>query len=249
MTVKTPAGAEKGTRYGPLVVDSVLSYGRNARVRFLCSCGASHDALLSVVKSSAKRGTLYGCKACQAQAKSELSLARFDASRYLQKRFGRLLVTGIDINPERKNSKNRLVCLCDCGGQAVVSPANLTTGATISCGCFHRERQVEVGRETGLIHGNASSGELNGHTPLYRAWMKIKACCKAGKEKGVGLVNHDYDARWDDFDEFYKDFGPIGRYQTISRTNQALPWSKENCFVNMGRRHLFERAYQAEACR
>lgn len=240
-SVKPPAGGEIGVRYGPLVVDSVLTYGRKARLRFRCDCGNLHEAMLHLVKASHKKGTLYGCKNCQGQKKSEIGLTRFDPARYFQKRFGRLLVTGVDIDPDRRNVKSRLVCLCDCGGQVVVRPMHLTTGKATSCGCFHQERLVQVALEIHTVHANASSGELNGHTPLYRAWSKIRACCKAGKTKGIGLVNHDYDQRWDDFRVFYSDFGPIGRYQTISRADQSKPWSKENCFVNFGRRHLFEK--------
>lgn len=238
--MKTPSGAEIGTRYGPLVVDCVLTYGRKCSVRFKCDCGNCHDALLNSVKSSSSKGKLSGCKECQSKTKSELGMHRFEASTYMQKRFGRLLVTGVDTDCSRKNVKSRLVCMCDCGGQVVVRPMHLTKGKTTSCGCFHAQRVSQACRDASFVHGNASDGELNGHTPLYRAWMKIKGCCKAGKNKGIGLVNHDFDLRWEDFEEFYKDFGPIGRYQTISRIDKFSPWSKENCFVNIGRRHLFE---------
>jgi hypothetical protein len=239
-----PVGAEPGVRYGPLVVSEVLTSGRKARVRFRCDCGAFHDALLHSVKTSAKKsGRLYGCKSCQAKAKSQIMVSAFDASRYMQKRFGRLLVTGVEADLGRRNGKVRLVCLCDCGAQALVVPVSLTAGKTTSCGCFHRERLSQVALETHLIHANTSSGELNGHTPLYRAWMKIKAGCIEGKKKGFGRVNHDFDLRWDEFLNFYADFGPIGRYETISRINNQLPWGKDNCFVNVGRRHLFEKEF------
>ena len=239
--MKAPRGGEVGTRYGPFVVTGVLSYGRGARVALLCDCGRTHAATLHSLKTSVRKGlSIFGCKSCQAREKSRIGMERFDFSRYKGRRFGRLVVTGVDIDAGRRDDKSRLVCLCDCGAQAVVRAVHLYTGKTTSCGCFHRERQAQNGRETGLIHANTSDGELNGHTSLYRAWMKVKACCKAGKEKGVGKVCHEYDSRWDDFRAFYADFGPIGRYQTISRIDQQQPWSKENCCVSAGRRHLFE---------
>lgn len=235
--MKPPKGADVGTRYGALTVHSVLSAGRKARVRFTCDCGALHDALLNVVKSAAAKGNQPRCKACVSEFKAENGLRRFDPTRYMQKRFGRLLVTGVSIDPARNKTKTRLVCLCDCGSQAIVTAAHLTTGKTTSCGCFHAERQVEVGKEN-IVHGHTANGVLNGHTPLYRAWMKIRAGCAEGWRKGFHLVCHEYDPRWDDYQEFLRDFGEIGPSHTISRKDNQMPWDKANCYVNLGRRNL-----------
>ena len=234
--MKPPKGADIGTRYGALTVHSVLSYGRKARVRFACDCGALHDAFLHVVKSASAKGIEPRCKACVDELKATNGLKRFDPTRYMQKRFGRLLVTGVSVDLARHKAKTRLVCLCDCGGQTITTAANLTTGRTTSCGCFHAERQVEVGKES-IVHGHTTNGVLNGHTPLYRAWMKIKAGCAEGWRKGFHRVCHEYDPRWDDYQEFMRDFGEIGPTHTISRKDNQKPWDKENCYVNLGRRH------------
>lgn len=232
---KTPAGAALGTRYGHLVVESVVSYGRKATINFNCDCGRQHVAKLSVVKQSKNKGHKPECKFCQAETKSRNGLTKFDFSIYKGKQFGRLLVTGVDVDPGRKHAKTRLVCLCDCGAQAVVSPMHLTTQKTTSCGCFHTERLVEVGAEQ-IDHGHTTIGELNGHTSTYRAWMKIKGCVKTGIEAGFHIVCHEYDPRWEDYKEFLSDFGDIGMNETVSRKDNQLPWCKENCFINVGRR-------------
>lgn len=87
-----------------------------------------------------------------------------------------------------------------------------------------------------VVHGHTAHGVLNGHTPIYRAWMKIRAGVKAGQEAGFNLVCHEFDPRWDDFENFLADFGEIGYNETISRKDNQQTWCKENCFVNVGRR-------------
>ena len=238
--LKAPSGGNIGTQYGSLVITSIVSYGRKARVMVRCECGYVYEIGLTDIKQRVAKNIHPCCPKCRNKITSDRVIARFDLSKYIGKRFGRLLVTGLDVDKTRKSYKSRLVCRCDCGSQHIVAAVHLNNGSTTSCGCYHSERLVEVGKTTNLIHGNTTIGELNGHTSLYRSWMKIKICCKAGKDKGIGLVSHEYDPRWEKFDEFLKDFGRIGRYQTISRIDNKHPWSKENCFVNVGRRHLFE---------
>lgn len=229
-----PAGGEPGVRYGSLVVIRPVSVGRKARVLFQCDCGCPHEALLNGVKASAKKGNTPSCGCVIKQLKRERGLRQFRPENYMQKRYGRLLVTGVDVDISRTNSKSRLVCLCDCGAQAVVAPIMLTSGKTQSCGCLFKEVAAKSGRET-VVHANAASTDKES-TPIYMAWLKIRAGCLEGWRKGVHLVCHEYDERWEDFLEFLKDFGPIAYHETISRLDNQKPWSKENCFVNVGRR-------------
>lgn len=227
------AGADPGTRYGPLTVVRVLKPGRKARVLFQCECGKPHESLLHTVKTRAKLGTITGCKDCQRKSiGTKASVALFKPERYLHKRYGRLLVTGVESNIDGGGAfRNRVVCLCDCGAQIVSKATDLTRGAVASCGCLHKELSREIGRELLLTHANSCDGELNGATPLYRAWCKVRGCVAAGKAKGAGRVCHEHDPRWEKFEEFFKDFGPITRYETISRIDWQQPWSKNNCEV------------------
>lgn len=233
----TPFGAEKGTRYGWLVVNRVIKSGRKAEIEFLCDCGCMEIKKLYVVKHSAKKNKSPRCHKCISELKRENAINRFDSSKYIAKKFGRILVTGVDLDITRRNSKNRLVCRCDCGAQSIVTVNNLLRGKTLSCGCIHDEFIKRLG-ENAIEHGHTTNGELNGHTSIYRAWMKIKGCVEEGIRNGFHIVCHEYDPRWKDFNNFYADFGDISMHQTISRINNKMPWSKENCFVNIGRRHL-----------
>lgn len=241
----TPPGAEAGTRYGSLVVLRVAKFGRKAEVECRCDCTEVELRRLDALKRAVKQGREPACKSCVDKLKSSRGLARFEPERYMGRRYGRLLVTGVDVDPTRAKAKSRLVCRCDCGGQAVVQPMNLITGRTTSCGCYHRERQVEVGKEN-VEHGHTTHGVLNGHTPIYRAWMKILAGVREGWRAGFHRVCHEYDPRWDDFENFLSDFGDIKPNETISRRNNQQPWSRENCFVNIGRRSRGLDAFHSE---
>lgn len=52
------------------------------------------------------------------------------------KRFGRLLVSYRVENKERKACWH---CVCDCGNEKDIVARSLTSGATVSCGCYNRE--------------------------------------------------------------------------------------------------------------
>ncbi|WP_431860181.1 HNH endonuclease [Azospirillum sp.] len=60
------------------------------------------------------------------------------------RKFGRLVVTGHAHTTARRAFWN---ALCECGSTVVVRGSNLTTGNTLSCGCFSGDRLVEEKRE------------------------------------------------------------------------------------------------------
>jgi len=63
-------------------------------------------------------------------------IARKDFSSRIGDAFGRLIVLA-DAGVVRKN--RRVLCLCECGRQKVVSLGNLKSGHTSSCGCYNSE--------------------------------------------------------------------------------------------------------------
>jgi hypothetical protein len=66
------------------------------------------------------------------------------------KRFGRLIVTDKYEQRKRKNrksSRTRWLCKCDCGNEKWIFRSLLLSGNTTSCGCYQIEsHQVEYGR-------------------------------------------------------------------------------------------------------
>jgi hypothetical protein len=89
------------------------------------------------------------------------------------KRFGRLVVLGLDHVEDKNNRKRKFwTCKCDCGSEKVIRTDALTGGGTTSCGCFARERAAEL---------LTSHGEAD--TRLYRIWHDMKERCSNSKMK------------------------------------------------------------------
>lgn len=93
-------------------------------------------------------------------------------------------------------------CRCECGSEATVRTADLTSHNTRSCGCLKRAHLLgNVRRQT---HGGRN-------TPEYEAWRRIKKCCFVPATKayphygGRGIT---VCAGWrDSFEAFLADVG------------------------------------------
>ena len=59
------------------------------------------------------------------------------------KRFGRLVVVGVDEKKQCKGKATVWICSCDCGGETSVDASNLCSGGTRSCGCLKSELSSE----------------------------------------------------------------------------------------------------------
>ena len=56
--------------------------------------------------------------------------------------FGRL--TAIKRVGKDKGGRSLWLFRCECGNEKVIEAHNVTSGKTISCGCFHKERISEI---------------------------------------------------------------------------------------------------------
>lgn len=83
-------------------------------------------------------------------------------------------------------------CLCDCGNISAVRGDHLTSGHTVSCGCY-------------------TTSHLKSRTPEYRSWAAMMNRCNNRNVRayqnyggrGVSVCN-----RWRDFTAFLEDMGP-----------------------------------------
>lgn len=82
-------------------------------------------------------------------------------------RFGRLVVTERVPNPKR-NDQAKWLCVCDCGGSAVVHGHRLRSGSTKSCGCYRRDRAGGLYKK----HGKSKTPE---YTMFYDARKRALA--------------------------------------------------------------------------
>jgi len=140
-------------------------------------------------------------------------------------RFGRLLVTGA--GERRPSGKITWRCLCDCGANKDITPADLRHGGTKSCGCFKRD--AAVARLKGVQNPNA----IKRH-PLYKRWNSMKQRCTNPKTpfyKNYGGRGVKICASWmNSFEAFVSDMGlPPSPKHTIDRKNNDGDYCPENC--------------------
>lgn len=95
---------------------------------------------------------------------------------YIGKRFGRLTV--IKLAEVAKNYQKIYLCKCDCGRVKKIRRSALTSGATISCGCYNK--QVITGNKNNLKHGQTPWGIPQPR--LYKIWSNMKQRCNNPKD-------------------------------------------------------------------
>lgn len=132
-------------------------------------------------------------------------------------KFNRLFVVKLHHKEAIKNgTKIYWECLCDCGKFVVMRADRLKKSK--SCGCLAIELSTKHGMHT---------------TPEYRTWAAIHQRCenpKSGHWEYYGKRGIQVCARWDSFDNFFKDMGrrPAGNY-SINRKDNDGPYSPDNC--------------------
>lgn len=120
-------------------------------------------------------------------------------------------------------TRNHWLCLCDCGKETVVSPTNLLSGNTKSCGCYSVDRTREVHTTHGLSHTRPNN--------IYKAMLS-----RTGNPNDSHYANYGgrgikvcdswleaFSAFWEDMEEGYQDT------LTLERKNYNEGYSKENC--------------------
>jgi len=131
-------------------------------------------------------------------------------------------LTVVEELPRRKKYIRIFRCLCDCGNYKELSYSNLTTGHTVSCGCYWLER----------IKNSNSTHRLS-KTPTYNSWHNmINRCYIESHEAykyygGRGITVCD---RWlNSIENFIEDMGYRPKGKTLDRIDNNKSYSKENC--------------------
>lgn len=145
------------------------------------------------------------------------------------RRFGRLTVIESIELVYKRGMKWR--CACDCGQITAVITNSLNSGHTKSCGCLHREKSSEVGRQINLSHGDARQGRQE---PEYTVWSRMKRRCYNKRDDayryygGKGVVVCD---EWkNSYTAFLRDMGrrPTPHHQ-IDRIDSNGDYEPDNC--------------------
>jgi hypothetical protein len=141
----------------------------------------------------------------------------------LGSKYGKLTIVEEVEGVVRPNNRIRrkLLCLCDCGNQKVISLDSLRTNHTISCGCVNKEINSKLKTTHGLYK-----------TEGYYSWYNMKQRCTNPNRKcykdygGRGIKVCD---RWDSFENFIKDMGERPKGYSIDRINSDGNYEPSNC--------------------
>lgn len=148
--------------------------------------------------------------------------------KFIGDKFGRLLVTGIELRVGTKGGPENVVfavCNCDCGNSYVGRLYALRKGIVVSCGCYQKELVTKHG-----FAKHKNTEELR----LYQIWSGIKQRCLNPKQKfysrygGRGITICPL---WEkSFDTFFNDMGHRpSKNHSIDRLDNSLGYYKENC--------------------
>lgn len=95
---------------------------------------------------------------------------RIKSSEFIGQRFGKLLITGIEVIKKGSGSKAFAMATCDCGIVKQYLFGNIKRGLTKSCGCHNSSVAQSKFKQSLPVSG------LSRHS-LYRVWSKMVRRC------------------------------------------------------------------------
>jgi len=198
-----------GKVFGNLTAISLVSVSKHSKMLCRCSCG--NECVVTVWNLASGKTRSCGCLPRR--------IAELSGSV-----FGRLVVRAFS---HIKNHVSYWTCVCSCGTVKTVCRSALVSGATVSCGCFSREKA-----KAHIVSLNTTHGM--GNTPEYHSWCSMLGRCFNTKDKswprygGRGItVCEDWQ---ESFEAFYKDMGPKPTPKhSIDRVDNSGSYCKENC--------------------
>lgn len=149
--------------------------------------------------------------------------------KYIGKKYGRMTVVDVLFNKTR----NKLVCLCDCGSKTSCIVSNAVSGHTSSCGCIRSEiRRNDFIKRSSKLKRNTTHGMTN--SIEFRTWTSMLGRCynvknssyKRYGERGVTVCD-----RWKkSFEAFHNDMGNRpSEDHSIDRINNDGDYCPDNC--------------------
>ena len=138
------------------------------------------------------------------------------------KKFGRLSV--LSKGNSKPNARFSIWnCICECGNSVTVIGSHLTLGNTKSCGCYMKERTIEVN----TTHGMSNTEE-------YKIWKNLtNRCLNSNRSdyRNYGGKGITVCSRWiNSFHNFLTDVGTRpSPTHILKRTDTSGNFNLENC--------------------
>lgn len=206
----------QGKRFGKLYVEEfagIKNYGTVWRCR--CDCG--NYVIVLAEKLNNGRKTSCGCDSNERRSKAKIR-------DLTGKRFGKLVVTGLDHSDRRSHWK----CRCDCGNEKIALSHYLKNGRTNNCGCQTSKKKAKAK----TVHG------LNG-TRIRKVWASMMNRCNNPNcyeydiygGRGITVCEEwkklENFAKWA-YSNGYKESAEFGEC-TIDRIDNNKGYSPDNC--------------------
>ena len=157
-----------GTKFGRLTVIERRGSDKSGIAMWLCRCECGNEVV--VRGSSLRRGGTTSCGCYNREKASE------KAKDITGMKFGRLTV--IERRGSNKRGNAMWLCKCECGNEVVVRTDILKSGATTSCGCYHKEKLGEKAKDiTGMKFGRLTVIERRGSDKHGNALWLCKCDC------------------------------------------------------------------------
>jgi hypothetical protein len=190
-----------GMRFGRLTVTEFAGT-KGAKRRWSCRCDCGN--VREVITANLISGMTRSCGCWRVEHHRERLTENLAG-----KRFGRLCVIAHDIDA-KSGGGAFWVCKCDCGSVRTVAACSLKSGATLSCGCFHRESVASNNKTHGMSK-----------TAIYNAWKTMVGRCHNARHSSYykyGSRGIFVCERWrNSFAAFFEDMGERPRGMSVDR--------------------------------
>ena len=159
-----------------------------------------------------------------------MALVNYDGTRFGRYR---VLKEGPPKTYPAGKTHRTLVCECDCGTIKTVLLCSLRTGATVSCGCYHRDEARNSVVKRCKKHGHAARQKKS---KTFKAWTNMRRRClnpDYEKYKYYGARGITICDRWlgeHGFGNFLADMGECPKGKSLDRyPDKNGNYDPDNC--------------------
>ena len=204
-----------GQHFGRLTALEIDHIDEKHKVYWRCSCSCGNEAVVLGILLTNGSTKSCGCLKREAPAKNS-------AVDHTGERFG--MLTAIERLPNYKgNGRTYYRCICDCGGEKLVSGSGLVAGKTKTCGCISKRK---------FILSQVTDRDYNTHDSSYLVYKHTTPNNKVY----IGITHQSTERRWQN-----------GKgYETQSRFWKAI---KKYRWENIKHQIIAENLTEEEACK